>query len=358
MTPTYVGTPVTPEADAAPTEPIYAQSFCTLAELDEDLNLLGSEREARVLPKIKTASDFLQKHIGLFLPVTMTRKFNGGGKARLYIPPLLSITSIVNNEVTLAANDYIAQPEKRYWPNGPYAWLDVDAPDATNLSTWLCEDEGVVVTGKWGLYELTASLGTTLGASMSDSATTMQVGNGSKVSPGMIVLIGSEQIYIESTAAPTSAVTTITEATDSEISTLTLADGTLVNAGEIIRIGLEQKKTTDISGNDCAVVRGWNKTTRASHADNSNVDVYRTFNVTRGVNGTTAAAHVIGSAVYRQMIPDDVNMLCRKMAGRLLKDSQSGFSGVIGDPSMGQAQYLYILPHELEAIKRNYRIFD
>lgn len=338
------------------TMPIYAQTFCTLSELDDDLNLLGSEREARVLPKLKTASDMLLKLIGAFLPVTMTRKYNGHGKQRLEISPLLSITSIVNNGTTLAANDYIARPEKRYWPNGPYAWLDVDVPDSTNLSSWLDEDDGVEITGEWGMYDLQKALGVTLVDSQSDSITTANVTDGSKVSPGMVIVIGTEQEYVESTATPTASVTTITEAMDSESQSITLALGTLVNVGETIRIGLEQMQVTDISGNQAAVIRGWNKTIRATHADNATVDVYRTFNVTRGVNGTTAAAHVSGSSLYRQCVPDDINMLCRKIAGRLLKDAQGGFSGVIGDPTMGQAQYLYIMPKEMAEIKNAYRI--
>ena len=358
MTPTFSGTPVTPPSDADPSanSPIYAQSFCTLAELDEDLNLLGSEREARVLPKIKTASVFLMKYLGQFQPVTMVRKLNGRGKSRLYIPPFLSITSIVNDGTTLATTDYIKQPETRYWPDGPYAWLDVD-PDAVNLSAWMDEDEGVVITGTCGMYDLAQSLGITTGASQAAGASTLRVSDGSKVSPGMVVLIGSEQEYIESTSTPISAVTTLSAAiTDSEAQSVSLTDGSLVNVGEIVRCGVEQMKITDVNGNTAAVVRGWNRTVKSTHLINANVDVYRIFNVTRGVNGTTDAAHNSGVNVYKQTVPDDVNMLCRKMAGRMLKDAQGGFSGVIGDPTMGTAQYLYILPKELEDIRKAYYI--
>lgn len=358
MTPTFSGTPVTPPSDTDPNanSPIYAQSYCTLAELDEDLNLQGSEREARVLPKIKTASDVLQKMIGIFQPVTMTCKYNGHGKTRLYVSPLLSITSVVNEDTTLAATDYILQPEKRYWANGPYVWLDV-APEAANLSAWVCKDNGVVIDGKHGMYELAQSLGITTGASQAEGAETLRVSDGSKVSPGMVVLIGAEQEYIESTSTPIGAVTTLGAAiADSEDQIVTLSNGALVNAGEIVRCGVEQMKVTDINGNSAAVIRGWNRTTKSTHAMSADVDVYRIFNVTRGVNGTTAAGHNSGVNIYKQCVPDDINMLCRKMAGRMLKDAQGGFSGVIGDPSTGQAQYLYIMPKELDEIRRAYRI--
>jgi hypothetical protein len=351
---TFSGSPLTPLTVGA--SPIYAQSFCTLAELDEDLNLLGSEREARVIPKIKTASDFLMKNIGWFAPVTMTLNFNGLAKSRLYVSPLLEIDQVVNDEVILGAADFIAQPEAKYWPNGPYAWLDV-APEAVNLSAWEYEENGISITGKWGLYNLAQSLGVTTGASQAADALTIQVSNGAKVSPGMIVKIGSEQEYIESTSAPLSTITTLSAAiADSEAQTISLTNGALVNVGEIIRVGVEQIKITDLNGNTAAVVRGWNRTIKSSHLINANVDVYRVFDVTRAVNGTTAAVHDSASGVYRQCVPDDINMLCRKMAGRMLKDAQGGFSGVIGDPMMGTAQYLYILPKELEDVRKSYRI--
>ena len=338
------------------TEPIYAQTFCTLSELDEDLNLLGSEREARVMPTIKSASDFIAKNIGWFLPVTMTRRMNGNGEKRLYVPPLLGITSVVNDETTLASNDYMPRPEARYWPNGPYAWLDVNYSDATNLMSWACKDQGVTINGTWGLYDLTENTGATVSVLQTQSDTDVHASSGASVSPGMVIVIGSEQQYVKSTSAPVAAVTTITEAMDSEVSSITVANGALVNIGEVIRIGLEQIKIVDISGNECAVVRGWNRTQRVSHADNATVDVYRVFNVTRGVNGTTAAAHSISAEIYKQCVPADINMLCRKISGRMLKDAQGGFSGVIGDAAMGQSQYLYILPKELNEIRNSYRI--
>lgn len=348
-----IGIPVSPETPAAPSTPIYVQSYCTLAEIDEDLDLLGSEREARVLPKIKTASDFLQKAIGWFQPVTMTHKLNGKGNSWLNIPNMTLITSVINDGVTLTVDDYIAKPEKGFWAYGPYNQLII-APDAVNSASWRDEENGVEVTGHSGLYEFIKTLEISTDEAQSESVKDLWVANGSLLSPGMIVVIEQEQQYIESTAAPIAAVTTLSAAMDGEDQTIPLTSGALVHVGEILRIGLEQMKLTDINGNTGAVIRGWNRTQKASHAISSNVDVYRIFNVIRGVNGTTAAPHGSAVTIYRQMVPDDINMLCRKMAARMLKDSQGGFSGVIGDPSMGTSQYLYILPKELEDIKRNY----
>lgn len=354
---TFIGVPIPADTVLVPTDTIYRQVFCTLSELDDDLNLLGSEREGLAMSKILAASDILQKQIGWFLPVTLTRKFNGHHNQRLYVPPLLSISSIVNNTTTLDENDYIAQPEARYWANGPYAWLDVDIPDASHLAAWYGLDQGVQITGKWGLYDLQTALPITVAASQSDAALTLRVTDGSRVSPGMVLVIGSEQEYVVSTATPTSSVTTLSAAiADADVQTISLVDASLINIGEIIRVGLEQMKVLDISGNTVAVIRGWNRSAKIAHVISSNVDVYRTFNVTRGVNGTTAASHSSGSEIARQEVPADINALCRKIASRMLKDAHGGFSGVIGDSATGQAMYLYIMPKELADIKATYRI--
>lgn len=338
------------------TEPTYAQLFCTLAELDEDLNFLGSEREARVLPKIKAASDYLQKKIGHFLPVTRQVGYNGKAKTRLFLPPFVSVSAISNDGTALSASDYVKQPTARHWANGPFSFLDVDI-DASNLSAWADGEEEVLITANWGLFDLTRLLSVTVGTTQSDSASTLIVSNGASLSPGMVVKIGSEWEAVESTNASPTNVTTLGAAiTDANTQSITLASGAAVNVGEVLRADLEQMKVRDISGNTGLVIRGWNGTPKATHSNGATVSAYRTFNVTRGVNGSTAAEHTSSTAIYQQCAPDDINGLCRKIAGRMLKDAQGGFSGVVGDPNVGQAQYLYVMPHELDEILSNYYI--
>lgn len=336
------------------------QLFCTLAELEEDLGLNGSEREAKVYPKIEAASAYLEKEIGLFLPVTAARTLRGSGKTKLYLPKgLLSVTSIVDDGNTLTTADYMLMPNQRHWANGPYSWLEVDE-DATNLSAWNSDADGVVITGEWGLYDLSEDTGANVGTGgQTDSATSLLATDGSKLSPGLVAAIESEQQLITATGSPTDSTANLGAAiTDEHDVFLTLDDASLVNPGEIIRVDLEQMKVLDTneSTEQIYVVRGWNKSLQTTHSNAADVYVYRTFTVERGINGTTAAAHSAAVDIYQQMIPADVNQLCRKIAGRMLKDSQSGYAGLIGDEMTGQARYLYILPHELDALKRNYMI--
>jgi len=335
------------------------QVFCTLAELEDDLDLHGTVKESVLMAKILSANDFVQMDIGQFLPVTETRKLNGLGRTRLFIPLLLSASpTIINDGTTLASTDYILNPNGRHWDDGPFSWLEVD-PDAANLGEWVDEEEGVEITGKFGLYDRSEDTGADVDdtTQQSDSQTTLKVTDGSKVSPGTDLLIGTEQEYIESTGSPTTSVTTLAADLAANATQATVADGTKVKVGEIIRCGLEQMKVLDISGNLLDLARAWNRTKDVAHSSAAAIDVYRTFNVKRSVNGTTAAAHLNGVSIYRQMAPHVINQLARLIAGKMLKYAQSGYAGKLGDEQTGTVTYNYLIPQaDLEKIRALYRI--
>lgn len=338
----------------------YAQTFCTVADLVSDTKSPGVD-EARMYQAIREASDFLQKEIGFFIPVTLTYNFNGRDKLDLFLhPPLLSVTSITNDGTALVSTDYILKPDNGHWPNGPYSKLTVD-PDAANLSAWADEEDGVVIVGKWGLYQRSASASATVAdtTSQSDSQTTLKASNGAKLSPGMVLLIGTEQELVTGWGDPTTSVTTVTEAVTNTTDQLTLANAALVNVGEIIRIDFEQMRIVDIrtTGNLAAVIRGYNGTSRVAHADNTAVDVYRTVNVERGVNGTTAAAHLNGVAISRYFAPDDIQFLTKQIATLMVNKALSGYQGRTGNAELGVVFYNDAFPrYELEQIKAKYAL--
>lgn len=315
--------------------------------------------EARMYQAIREASDYIQKEIGWFIPITLTRRFNGHGKTELFVPPLLSITTITNDDTSLDTADYILKPDNGYWPEGPYSRLVVD-PDAS-ISDFVDEEDGVIITGKWGKYNRSGSTSATVAdtTSQSDSQTTLKVSNGAKVSPGMVLLIGSEQELVTGWSDPTASVTTVTEPVTATDETLTLADASLVNVGEIIRIDYEQMFVRDrrTTPKTVSVIRGWNGTGRVTHADNAAVDVYRTVTVERGVNGTTAAAHLNGVSISRYFTPDDIQFLCKEIATLIVNKAKGGYQGRSGDANLGVVFYHDAFPRaDIERIRDRYYI--
>ncbi len=334
------------------------QSFCSVDEIYEDADSRGAWNEARVFEKVMAASQFLAMRAGRFLPVTETRTMGAPRvSGRIFLSfPVTRVTGIVNSGVSLSGSDYLLLPDGRHWDSGPYTMIEVD-PDANNLLAWDTDPDGIVITGNVGKYEATRTLSATLAAAIeSTSATAMRVSDGSQVSPGMVLLLGTEWIFVKATAAPVASVTTLSAALDAKDEIITVADGSLLHVGEIIRMGVEQARVLDINGNTVALQRGWNKTTKTTHSISSNVDVYRNFTIERGVNGSTAATHLINAAMSRQVVPEDVNGLARKIATRMLKDASSGYSGRVGDDQTGQSIYTYIMPHELDEFLDAYRI--
>ena len=338
----------------------YAQLFCTVNDLLNDPQPPAGD-VAILLKEIQAASRTILQEIGEFIPVSETRKFRGnqatGGVSRLFVPPLLGLTGlIVNDDTNLAATDYILQPGERHWRNGPYSEIDVD-PDAANLSAWSTEQDSVEIPGRWGLYEETEVTGAILGDAQTDSGTVLQVSDSSKLSPGAVPLVGTEQELITGYAAPIAAVTTLNGAIDATQETILLTNGALVNVDEILRIGLEQMRILDISTHTCYVQRHWNKTFSAAHTTGANVDVYRKFNVIRGVNGTTAAAHLISAAVSRYIVPADVLFLCKEIAILMLNKATTGYAGRTGNQELGTVYYNDAFPRfDLDRIRDHYTI--
>lgn len=344
---------VTVAAGAAVIMP--AQLFCTVNDLLSDPQPPAGNVEI-LFKEIQAASQTIQQEIGEFIPVTMTRKFDGRGRQKLFIPPVLAVTGLVNDDTAIAATDYILQPDGRFWPNGPYTSLEV-SPDATVLSAFADKKEGVELPARWGLYEEIEVTGATLGISQSDSKTTLQVSDGSKISPGAVLLIGSEQELVTGYSTPVAAITTLNGTIDATQETIILTNGALVNIGEILRLGVEQMRILDIATHTLYVQRHWNKTFGAAHATGASVDVYRKFTVVREVNGTVAAAHYLATIISRYLVPADVLFLCKEIATLMILKATSGYAGRTGNQELGTVYYNDAFPRfDLERIRDHYSI--
>lgn len=338
----------------------YGQTYCTVEELIGDLGLTGDE--AMLLSRIRAASKHILNTIGNFVPIGDTRTFLAGPSQTLPVFPLLAATTVTDYQTVIAASGYRLSPLNRLWLNGPYQWIEKAA--AYNERVWpdldsgLCWDvNGSTIAGKWGLYEELADLGTTV--SQLISATTLAVSNGSLVSPGMVLLIESEQEMVTAgnggpgSADGTLATSLVNGTITADEEMVTVDNGSEFHAGEVLRVEFEDMKIRRIAGNVLLCGRGWNGTTKAPHTDNSAVYVYRTFTVSRGMNGTTAAAHT-SAAVSRYVIPEDVNWLCREVAGLMRMKAKVNFAAKSGSAELGEAFYFNEFPRQIETIKRNY----
>jgi hypothetical protein len=319
------------------------RNYCTLTELIDDLDLAGVKawKEQQALDKIKDASDWIDRHLGAFIPVTEIRYFDGYGGIDLWVGAVLAVTTIIDDGDTLASNDYLLYPLERLWELGPYDRITVD-PDAPSFAAWSHKENVISINGRWGLYERTIATGATVSA-QDGTSTALVVDNGAVIGLGAVLLIDNEQEMVEDYGATTDSTATLNGALDASSEEVAVSDGAQVNVNEIIKVEFEQMKVRDISGNTLLVQRGWNGTKKVTHADTTAVYVYRTFTVKRGVNGTTAATHS-SAPVSRYVPPDIVNYLCRQMSTLMLKKAQSGYAGKVGNVELGEVFYMSEFP--------------
>lgn len=317
---------------------ITAQLYCTLDELIGDLGLNGNE--PRLFDRIQSASRFIYRRLGQFIPTQETRSYQGNGSTSLAVDPLLSASGITNNGTAISAFDLF--PLNGYWENGPHSRIEADV-------SW---DEAEV-TGAWGKYSETELIGETVTQLV--GATTLSVANGANLSPGMVLLIESEQELVLDWGPAGAATSLLAGAVDAADEELTVDNGAEFNEGEVIQLSTEDCYIRMVRGNVLVVARGWNSTTKQSHLDDAAIAVYRTVTVTRGGNGTSAAGHA-AVAASRYIPPADVNWLCRQCAGLAVKKAASGFSGRVGNAELGETFYYNEFPSQIKDVQKNYRV--
>src|SRR3990167_8932281 len=176
--------------------------YATVAEVMSDLGDDTAPHNALIYQRIESASRYIEGKSALganFIPLTAAKRYDGRGGKTIWVDPLTSITSIVDDTTTLASTDYLLYPRNRHFdPSyGPYTRIDLD-PDAASLTAWANERDIVVVTGKWGKWEQTISTGLTVANTTSIAAgvTALKVNDGGKMTAGMVLLCGSEQMLV------------------------------------------------------------------------------------------------------------------------------------------------------------------
>jgi hypothetical protein len=328
--------------------------YCNLAEVIDDLSLAGLSSEAAMMKHVRAASRWIDDHVGEFLPVAASKTFVGIGFDKLFIPPLLSVSSITVDGVALGQSDYDLLPLNKHWEDGPYTCVQM-ASDGSRTRFEI--DEEIVITGTWGLFSASEDTGQTLPGNVLIGDTSIAFSDGSKFSPGMTLKIESEHLLITGSGAFSDSATNTNQVLDNSQETVLLLDGTKGKAGEVLRIDFEQMKCVEVQTNTVLVKRGWNQTARVAHLTNADVYVLRTYAVDRGCNGTAAAAHVATTPINRMLVPDDINYLAREIAALMLKKAESSFAGRIGNAETGETFYFNELPKDaINRILGHYRI--
>lgn len=129
------------------------------------------------------------------------------GSAELWTGDLLAVTSLATDggdrtySTAWSAGDYDLVPYNAPAEERPYEGL---RRPWNGAQAWPTARRGIKVVGKWGWFERLTDAGTTLGAAItSTTATSIMVASGVALSPGLTLLIDSEQFYVKSVSGVT-----------------------------------------------------------------------------------------------------------------------------------------------------------
>lgn len=237
---------------------------------------------------------------------------------------LISVTEVTTGGDDVPLEAVFLEPNQ-YGP--PYNQVQLDTSSAT--SGWIGGDthqRTITITGLYGHRDDETTLGTTAGA-LDDTATTVGVdaGTSAQVGVGSLLRLDTERVIVTGrTQADTGQ--TLAGDIDAQAKTVLIpvSDGTAFAVEETILIDGERLLIVDIAGDNLIVRRAWDGSTIAAHTTGATVYAPRTLTLTRGVLGTTAAAHSSG-AVHRFDPPSLVHQLALAEAINVLLQEQAGW---------------------------------
>lgn len=301
------------------TRPTYA----TREEVKQALDVKSTARSDFLVDMaIEAASDSVDGFLHrVFYPTVATKSFDwpsfqGTYPWKIYLDAAeLADVTVTVPVVTTGGNSPVTIPPANlkfgpwnYAP--PYTRLEIDRSTSSAFGLGSTPQQDVRITGVFGYWIKTAPAGTLASAMTDTTGTTATVTNGAAAGVGDNVLIDSERMLVTDKSMVTTGQTQqsgLTTALSNDVA-LGVTDGTKYSVGETLLLDSERILVVDKAGNVLTVKRAWDGTVLATH---SGATIYglRSWTVTRGDLGTTAAMHSLAAVVNRAVVPGLVQQL-------------------------------------------------
>lgn len=215
---------------------------------------------------------------------------------------------VTSGGVVIPANTVLWEPVNS---GPPFTYFELDRSSTSGLGGGPTPQRNVGVTAPFGYWAKTTPAGA-LAAAMSDTtSTTATVTNSAALGVGDTIVVGSERMLVADKAMVSTGQTQqgsgVSTASSSDVA-LGVTDGTKYFVGETLLLDSERMLIVDIAGNTVTVKRAWDGTVLATHTG-ATIYAPRLLTVTRGELGTTAATHLIATAVNRGLVPSLVRNL-------------------------------------------------
>ncbi len=299
-----------------------ASLYASLEQVKRIGSIKASDQDEAVIRLIESSSDMIDKATRRwFIPQTKTNELRWpnelGIGTRLWMREDLLVVNTLQTKAqdssptTIASSDFFLEPQDL---GPPFSRIEINLSTNAAFESGDTPQRSISVAGRWGFSEDTLSTGTVVSGLSSDpTVTTMVCSNASLIGVGSSLLIESEQVYVSAReyAALGSVLindANVTASMDNVTITLDASHGVLPN--EVIRLDSEEMFVVGVSTNDLTVIRQYNGSVLAAHANDTAVHTNRTLTIERGVNGTTAATHADSTAISKYEPPFNINQLC------------------------------------------------
>ena len=338
--------------------------YTTREVVKRALGITGADRDTLVDEVIAAASgDVDNICLRRFIPITATRSYpwsqpGASQKFVLYLDEdLLSVSALTKagtDTTAISSSDFFLEPANL---GPPYHRIEIHLAGSAFFASKDTPQRAIRVTGSWGFGNATIAASSIDDSSgISDSDTTMEVADASKIDVGDTLLIESEQLFVSERATKDTATNVTSDLTaDASGTTVAVGDGSKVLKGEVILVGSEKMLVTDVTSNNLTVIRAYDGSVLAAHSQPVDVFAYRSLTVTRAVNGTTAASHADSKAITKYQPPAPIRQLARAEAVAHYTTEKGGWSGVVGAGDSAIETQMRGLKALRQEVKRQYR---
>ena len=267
-------------------------AYCTREMVQRALNIADNPRlndrvDNAVMAGARQVEGYLHRR---FYPETMTVSFDHPDDQFLWLYRDLAGDP---TEILSGGTPMVIDTDVLLRPRGgpPFRWLEARFSGDVFWQSHDTPQNAIGITGDWG-YPTTTVAAATLAASVSSSATTIQLDFSAQVGAGSLILVGTERMIVTGKTYVTTGATLAGDLTASKsVGTVAVSDGTVFEAGEAIVIDSERMFVETVIGDNLTVDRAVNGSALAEHTTGATVYAPRTAGVLRGVLGSTAAAH-------------------------------------------------------------------
>ena len=292
----------------------------------------AAHRSTQIDEAIASASDdidgWLNRHKHGLAPRTATRYFNWPGydysqSWRLWLEEneLISVTTLTSGGTVIAPGDYLLEPVNS---GPPYTYIELDLTSQAAFSNSGTHQRAIELVGVWGINDDRKPAGT-LAEALDASETAVDVSDASLVGVGDVLTVDSEKMLVTGRSSLATGVNLGTALTAAKNNQTIAGISGGFNVGEVLLINNERMKIIENNGTDLTVIRAYDGSTLAAHSIGAGLFSFRTLTVERGALGTTAATHLISTAITKWDVPSLVKDLCKAEAITRIEQEMSAY---------------------------------